>query len=52
MAETAEEWSAKEAGRIARIALCVPESMRAEFIARKMVEALQARALDRSRKDA
>jgi hypothetical protein len=40
MAATLEEWSAKEAGRIARIALCVPEAMRGEYIALKMVEAL------------
>jgi hypothetical protein len=44
MAATIEEWSNKEARRIARIALCVPEPLRGEYIARKMVEAIQARA--------
>ena len=40
MAETREQWSAKEAKRISRIAMCVPESERAEFIAHMMVNAL------------
>jgi len=38
-----EAWADKEAGRIARIALCVPEELRAEFIARKLVEAIEGR---------
>ncbi len=33
-------WSAKEVARIARIALCVPEGLRGEYIAREMAETL------------
>lgn len=40
MADTREEWSAKEATRISRIAMCVPETLRGEYIAQMMVEAL------------
>lgn len=40
MSFTVEEWANREAGRIARIALCVPEELRGAYIARKMIEAL------------
>ena len=43
MAETREEWSAKEARRISRLAMCVPEPMRAEYIAHMMVNATPTR---------
>lgn len=40
MTDPIEEWSAKEARRIARVARCMPETMREQYIAQRMVEAI------------
>ena len=40
LTETVEQWSAEEAQRIVRIAHCMPEHMRADYIAQSMVEAI------------
>lgn len=46
MADNLEEWSAREARRISRIAMCVPEALRAECIAHMMVGALNSLSLE------
>ena len=40
MTNTTEEWSAKEARRIVRMAQCMPETMRGQYIAQRMAEAI------------